>query len=124
MILNSKHYPQAMFMLLIIACLMILFTSVVILKDINKILEKRITGYVVENEEKIEINNTLKDNSEVTNNTSLAGAVYSSRSYMLFYIILGSIVVTIIIITLSLRKTIIQNIIEEERNNPLSFIEE
>lgn len=118
-ILKSKHYPKIMYLLLIIVSLSLLFISVNILETANnKLKQKSLTGFAVNNEinQNIPLNASNISMNEMNNKTQ---QLYTSRSYLVFYVFLVGIISAIILTFLILRSTIIKNIEKEDNERRL-----
>ncbi len=110
-LLNSKHYPRIMYLALIVVSLLILFNLINIIDIANdKIKDRSLTGFAIENN-----NNNTSNNSTTDKSSSKKSELYTSRSYMIFYSFIIGLIVAIFITFLILRSTINKNIELEEK---------
>lgn len=114
MIFNSKYFPKIMYLVLIIVSLLILFSVVIIMENTKMKLEKKsITSFATE----IDRSNYTETNiiNETNYTESQEGEMYSTQSYIMYYVLIIGIIAGIFITFSVLKSTIIKNIeIEEE----------
>jgi hypothetical protein len=118
MIFDSKYYPKIMFLAITVVSLLLLFNIVSITDQIKVNIEKKsITGFAssIDNS-----NNSILNVINVTNSTkSDKGEIYSTQSYMIYYILIVGIIAGIFITFSVLRSTVLKNIQREEEERRL-----
>lgn len=102
-----------MYLALIVVSLLILFNTVNILESANNKMQKKIiTGFAMEN-------NDSTNSSNLTDDISITEKLYSSKSYIIFYMFIVGIIIAILISFLVLKSTINRNIEFEENERRL-----
>ena len=119
--LETKNYRSIMFLLLIITSLILLFNFI----DFVESIDKKITAYAIndnltdlETEQLAEQTQTnqIPDQSEIDPETeSEQGKVYTTSAWSIFYIILIIIIILAAVLFITLKNTIEENIVEEEK---------
>ena len=112
---SSKYYPKLMYLALIIVSLLIVFNMASIMDNAKIKHEKNsITGFAT---------NTDITNNHAENITKIPNSqepvLYSTKSYVFYYILLIGIIAGIFITFSVLRSTIIKNIEIEDQQRKL-----
>ena len=118
-ILKSKYYPKFMYFALIIISLLIVFNIANIMQDAKiKTEHKGVSGFATEIDRTNDslINHTNQyQNQQQNNSTSENNEMYSSKSYLIYYVLLIGIIAGIFITFYVLKSTVVKNIELEEK---------
>ena len=119
-ILHSKYYPKFMYLALITISLLIVFNMASIMQDAKIKSEHRgISGFATETDNSTNQtpSQTNEYSSQDTNNPKPQnGEMYSTQSYIFYYILIIGIIAGIFITFSVLKSTVIKNIEKEEKD--------
>jgi uncharacterized membrane protein len=104
MMLESKHYPRFMYLAIVTVLLLIFLNFVNIINQANEI---SLSGFAIKN-------NTLIENQTMNNTNSTSQEIYSQTSYMAFYGIMTTIILTIALVFSRLRSITKYNMKKEQ----------
>lgn len=104
---KNKSYPAMMYLLLSVVSILIVFSFVNIVEDMDKKLEQKISGLAV-------LDNNLTNQTNTSESNLTKEEMHSMKSYLAFNTILISIIVLIFIVSFVLRSTILSNIKKED----------
>lgn len=109
-IFEHKNYPTIMFLGLIVISMIVLFSFVDFVEDIDK----GFTAYVIQQQ------NITPELAEPTISDEV-GEVYTMQAWSIFYVIIIFAIILVVALSLILKNTIQKNIAEEDKER--GFIE-
>ena len=111
---ESKNYPTIMFLALILLSIIILFSFVNFVQDVDEGL----TAYAIAQQERIEQPAEQELINQITEQNiteSEEAEIYTTKAWSIFYIIIIAIIILVAAFSIILKKTIQRNIKEEDK---------
>jgi len=117
--LEHPNYPTLMFLMIILTSLIILFSFVDFVEDIDK----EFTAYVIQQQELTPEIPEPKIQEEINLTAEDKGKVYSLQAWGIFYTLIISVIILIAVLSVILKNTIKKNIKEKEKQREVKNYE-
>lgn len=100
-ILENKHYPIVMYLLIIIILISIFFNLVGIIEEIEKNPNDNYKKQLKEDKSRIKITGFTISETNKTNSSYETGELYTKKSHIIFYLIIIILGIGILILAIS-----------------------